>query len=1470
MPAISKIRFTNVVYEDGQKRYNDDLFRFEGFNGAVVLENGGGKTVFIQTLLQAVIPHTELGERKIRDTLKLEGPAHIAIEWIISEKPRRYVMTAVSLFLIDNKVDSFRYVYEYGANDSDGIEYIPFVSNEGKRAAEKYEIQEYYARKTQHSPLAKAFGTIKSYRHFLEEQYHIISDEWDSIVKINKNEGGIEAFFDECKIEKHLYDRLIIPTIEASITGFDSGTFADTFEEQQKSFKLYKELRAQIAEYQSIEEELTAFVRVNEILYTNTQEYKERKADAKGISVLAYKQKEQVERELELLQQSMNNLEFVQAQHGIKMDSYTIGLKEEELATVNRHLNELLTESDRIRSALYQLEKNYYSLQLSKQHSIIKKQIELTTYYKEEMDRLDEDSDAVDFAAELSAIHQQMKGHFIEQQEKLEKEHQGLKYESNPIEEALLTCEKEEEALNSNRKILEKEQIERTTHMEFLEQSMRKIRHSILSNVDQELISTRLPEWILKHAQLDESIVSTQNEVKKSRETLLDLRIKKEELQEKNKKDSINQANLELKLSQMKEAHLAQKEKLANLSFIFSRKDSLYMTQSSTEQELLRTIGRLKDEKEDKLTLERLAFRFIDDYGSQDVFFADPYLEKQLINWSNSIGLIDTGIRYLNRLGLPMKEQLSKFPSWPVTLITTEDKKQALIDRVTNIQRHLLHPIHVIDLQEAKLMTERGTEESSQVILPLHWQGNMQESSFAEWKDSLRTEAKKVKEERQEVEELLRIWESAFGSLKQFFEDYPYERVKEIEDLERTIKEQIRESERVYTRLQSEISELENRLVVTERQISDKKEELAGLAYKITEGRKHENEAKEVLRLRESLESIRLELINLVDAARQLQNRKASFGEEKEILREKMASNRTNLDWLTRDEFYQLVQNETPVFSENSLALLKSKAENVRFALHKISSSRGEWETKMNNATERKKDAEQVISSIQDDWSDFDEHLHFPSNGDLQMEKLRNRIRNEKSLLKNAVDKYTEQDKKVTVVYAKWNELKNYFHLTHPNTTIHVFTEALHIVQNILLEEKNKIVDQLDKLQNGMDQFNKELANIHQSIAELDKFNEAHHFHSTFIEEKKLNEQEVNEFTYARMKTVKRVTTAMKAAKGIVEVEQERVSNKRIEFNDYVRSNMSDAKMRDNLFQGLEHKRDYLELVAFHQNIRSKMESIIRFNEESIRWHDEQLEHFVTHMHEHARTVVRELEIIPTKTRIKFASDTKQIFHFRIPEWEEKDGLSRLRAYIDEILGWIEKDRYLDMEGKVNNAKIRTDVEKWFATPQLLRIILQNGEMKVSCRKVTNNNEVTSKSFSWKESNEWSGGEKWSKNMTLFLGLLNYVAEKKKLLNTSMKRNRAVILDNPFGKASSEHVLSPVFFIAEKLGFQIIALTAHAEGKFLRDYFPVIYSCRLREARDSSKKIMTKVKTVNHAFFQDHEPVALERLGESEQLSLLD
>jgi len=283
-----------------------------------------------------------------------------------------------------------------------------------------------------------------------------------------------------------------------------------------------------------------------------------------------------------------------------------------------------------------------------------------------------------------------------------------------------------------------------------------------------------------------------------------------------------------------------------------------------------------------------------------------------------------------------------------------------------------------------------------------------------------------------------------------------------------------------------------------------------------------------------------------------------------------------------------------------------------------------------------------------------------------------------------------------------------------------------------------------------------------------------------------------------------------------------------------------------------------------------RVEKISNYANEHIRKSDEDLQLFVNQINTHLLTLVEELKQIPKKTRVKVEDDWKQIFTLTIPDWDEEAGKSRIRDYIEWILQQLESDRFVDEQGVQNDGKVRKEIETWLQSKQLLQWVMNNEVMKVSCRKVTNDNKVTTRSYSWEQSNVWSGGEKWSKNMTLFLGILNYVAEKKQHIQPNMKRHRAVILDNPFGKASSDHVLSPVFFVAEQLGFQMIALTAHAEGKFLQDYFPVIYSCRLRTSTEVGKKVMTKEKWLHHAYFQDHEPRTIERLGETEQLALFE
>ena len=129
MPSISRIRFTNVIYDNGHKRYIDTTFRFDGYNGILLLENGAGKTVFVQTLIQAVLPRKTVAQRKIQETLQLNNAvAHIAVEWILEDQPRRYALTAVSLFMNSKEqLASQEFALEYTPSSQVRLDTLPFV-----------------------------------------------------------------------------------------------------------------------------------------------------------------------------------------------------------------------------------------------------------------------------------------------------------------------------------------------------------------------------------------------------------------------------------------------------------------------------------------------------------------------------------------------------------------------------------------------------------------------------------------------------------------------------------------------------------------------------------------------------------------------------------------------------------------------------------------------------------------------------------------------------------------------------------------------------------------------------------------------------------------------------------------------------------------------------------------------------------------------------------------------------------------------------------------------------------------------------------------------------------------------------------------------------------------------------------------------------------------------------------------------
>jgi hypothetical protein len=1468
MPSISKIRFTNVVYEDGMKRYNDEIFKFDGYNGAILLENGGGKTVFIQTVLQAIIPHTNLSDRKIKQTLQLDNyPAHIAIEWILSDNPRRYLVTCVSLFLTKDGLGSYRYVYPYQSGDRHRIEEIPFVRKDSNRPADRGEISDYYQNMTQQYMNAQTFQTINAFQKYIEEQYHIIANEWESIVKINSTEGGVEAFFDECKQTNQLFDRLLIPTVESAIAGHYENTFADTFEKHRSSFKLYKELKEQIEENKAIEEELNRYVETYEGLHEHQQSYEQNKQRAKAAMNLILNQQQDRGTDLQATEEKLLECEKAKRNHQKKELVLNIQQEQSTLEKLEVERKEAEQQLNMGQEDLTDARTSFYSLKLAELKQKHKEEEDLLHFFQHQLNTLDQNQDLEEIRDKLNENSQELMGYFSHEIEESTKRKQVLMIEKQPIVNQIEEAKKQERELSSQLKQTQGSFDQYAGKIEYLEERIIGLKNRILSKPDQESVKDSAQQWEKRLDFLDNQIVQLKTDNKQLEGNIKERKEEKEFVEKQ--KEEIDRAviKLEFEIHQIEQAQNKVRAVLGSMRSQWATYDSIYLKQDSITQQIHDSIQRIEKEREDRLYRERIAHRFLDDYGTQDLFFADPYLDKQIKQWSNQFDLLETGVQFIQSLEGSIAEEAVKYPLWPMTLITTETEQEQLKQKIQHISQHLQFPIDVLTIEEARA-SAKGEHHPSTPIVPNHWTKNKHVAEFQDWKQSMQEQAEKASRVRKEVEARLEKWNRGAEQLSAFLREYPYDDYQNRKDSLGQLTQELQEYIAEQRRLQMSITKYEQQLFIQKERIDSFEKEHYGLERKLEAAIEYLSLEKEHAELKKSQDKLTQQIAAFEQSLRNNKRQILRLLEEKERIEELVSSEQFHYNTLIDDPLYLAVKSSDAKYSCKAINVLKAEREELGFALRKLSSTRREIQLQLEHAqkeiTRIQKSREEIVL----DYGPLNEEMPFAPNGKEQISTLREKMKELEILVKEVTDQYD----KVRVKKLKQEEVVKLavgqFQQEFQGEELELFADSLSEVQVQLAEEKHGLREKHAFLSREQERFNKELTFIKEAYHELNRFEEAHHFKGPSIVATTLCENAVQNFTYDRLAFVKGVTSELKQGKDNVLKEWSKVERTKERFKAFCKNKITNVKMQKMARDGIDSKRTYKEVIEFQTHMQKRIQTAIKYNEVSIMDHDKQLEQFVTHINSHLRTIAGELEFIPKKTKVKVEDNWKEIYKFTIPEWTEEEGKSRIRKHIEWILDQLESERFYNHEGNEDTGKVRKEIETWIHSKQLLRVVMNNEMMKVTCRKVTNDNQVTTRSYSWEQSNVWSGGEKWSKNMTLFLGILNYVAEKQKHIEANMKRHRAVIMDNPFGKASSDHVLNPVFFIAEQLGFQIIALTAHAEGKFLRDYFPVIYSCRLRKAADSNKQIMTKEKQLHQAYFQDHEPQALNRLGEVEQMEL--
>lgn len=1482
MPSISRIRFTNVVYDNGHKRYIDTTFRFDGYNGILLLENGAGKTVFVQTLIQAVLPRKTVAQRKIQETLQLNNAiAHIAVEWILEDQPRRYALTAVSLFMNSREqLASQEFALEYTPSSPVRLDTLPFVRREkGKaRPATKEEMASYFRGVAEHAMAARFFSendTLTAYGQYLEEHFKIIPSEWNKIAAINETEGGVEGYFENCRTTSELVDRLLIPTVEEgclAASGSQTGNgFAELFESQRDHVKQQLRLEKRIAEMQGVLEQLETYTAVQKTCF-----------DAKE--------------SLRALNSRLRTYYGRICQDETARHDEEGALKEEQAALSARQAEterllaacdvvEAREDCDAARTASDGAEQHFQQAERERLANLREGQNLTLSRYKRDQahteallaDRqqalasLEADAATQQLLADLNQNSAALRGWFCQAEAK---EQENLKHTAEAMEDV---------RQQQDRVKAEQEKQERDYHRilsdvkggegqirELLRQQEKMEKELFADSVHQEAADVQR-RWQRDLAQVRQEAAGYEKNQAfyKEEGRKAAAFIAPAEKEESARQQELWQLGLALSQTDMLARNLLDRlQQWPHCANIADDTASLYRRSDALCQQAGDDLVTLEARRRDLDLARRRAHRWLDIYGSQDQFLADPVLADKIDAWSSDFLYLKSGaelFRTYSKTAEGGADGLySRYPFWAASVVTTTEELPHLLSRLEKAGRDFFQPVFVLtEVEVRRLVAGQSQPLPTRQVVPAYWQ-NILPEAFSSWLEALRNGASRADEAMAENDRDLTVLRPLLSDLQAFYEKQPFSQYRDRLGRQGQLQE---DSERCQRRLDDARQTVEqcrqsvelyrSRLAAARQQEAKLDADLRQLGDYLELQQQHRAILDKNGQLMKEADERQHTLAGLAQEAGRLQAR------HEEGLRQ-YSRIETRCSQLKQKLYWSEVQDAEPIPDGRDYDVLAEERRRLKSRLDGANESRGRLEAQIEGARQTAAklaaDMERLRQSAE---LPLDEHFVYPDDGDEREAAL---LRERPGL----VQACWQADKAWRAARSQYDQAAG--RLKTEENRYQSRYEAMPALDGPVASVRAKAQELAKSLkealataarkQQAAQAEGRKLAALHQQLAVK---NERLLFAADDVPEGLV---EGLEALHTAKELAQAVTPVLEQAEGLRQEVDERRSacdNQRETFRAYCETAVADVKLRSSIVDGIRYKREYTAYLEWQDKSRARLERVISVSEEERKGHYAHLEHMINHMILHLQDVCNGLGELAAKTRIKIGETTKDIFQIQVPPWQEAAARTSIRTYLNDLTAELDQ---ADGEEEGQETKVRAILEKKLRTQQVLRCIFGHQAIKVRCRKATSGNTFSERPFSWEESNKWSGGEMWSKNMALFLGCLNYLSEKRCHLRRAKYNTRVVIADNPFGKASSDHVLSPVFFIAKQLGFQIIALTAHQEGSFIRKYFPVVYSCRFADMANKKGKVLVPDKEVKTAFFEEHHPESLARLDEYEQLGL--
>ena len=314
MPELNRIRIANVCW-DKRSILDETYDTYDGENVLLNLANGGGKSVLVQMMLQPVLPNCRIQKRKAEDYLSnTSSPTYIMLEWKLDSVGKTfYLLTGIAMCASGQSAEQasrlkyFTFMNYYGEANSFDISHIPLIRHDGN-AVIYMPYDE--ARKTIREAKGGAIrffasDEAESYRETLQ-QYGIIQDEWKLMADINGEEGGIDKIFSDCRTSDSLMDRWILKTVSKAQE-------SDKVELQEMFFSLMSSIleKEEILQRKELLEEFSGkaadFVGKTELLCNTLDETEKTAGHLACIARLISEKQRQAESKIAQLMEAKNS-----------------------------------------------------------------------------------------------------------------------------------------------------------------------------------------------------------------------------------------------------------------------------------------------------------------------------------------------------------------------------------------------------------------------------------------------------------------------------------------------------------------------------------------------------------------------------------------------------------------------------------------------------------------------------------------------------------------------------------------------------------------------------------------------------------------------------------------------------------------------------------------------------------------------------------------------------------------------------------------------------------------------------------------------------------------------------------------------------------------------------------------------------------------------------------------------------------